>query len=356
MRIALANSTRIWGGAEVMTVRLARGLRARGHEVVILCRRGSPLVGRLAGEMSCEATLGGFDANPVAVARTLRALRRHRSDVMMTMTQKDPRTAGVAARIAGVPVVVRQAVDVPFLPRAHHRLFYGWLPAHLVAPSATARETMLASAPWLGPGDVTAIVNGIDVAAIAAAAPAALGLPAGAVAVGYVSRLEEPKGVLDLVAAWPSIAGSAPDAHLVMVRSGGRLQDRLADATAGMPRVHWIPFREEIGPLMQALDILVAPSHSEGFGLVVAEAMAAGTPVAAARASNLARMVRDGVDGRHFEVKAPESLARVVAEMVRDPGARRAMGEAGRLRAVSEFSTARMLEEYETLLGRFARA
>lgn len=354
MRIALANSTRIWGGAEVMTTRIARGLAARGHEVVILCRRGSPLLARLADEMPCEQTLGGFDANPVAVGRTLHALRRHRPDVMMTMTQKDPRTAGPAARLAGVPVVVRQAVDVPFLPRLHHRFFYGWLPAHLVAPSETARATMLESAPWLDPGDVSVIVNGIDVDAIAGAEPAPLGLPAGAVAVGYASRHEEPKGVLDLLAAWPRIAETAPTAHLVLVRSGGRLQDEVAALTARMPRVHWAEFREEIGPFMRALDVLVVPSHSEGFGLVVAEAMAAGTPVAASRVSNLARIVRDGVDGRHFETGDPVSLAGVVTGMVLDADARRSMGAAGRARAAAEFSTDRMLDEYESLLGRIA--
>lgn len=354
MRIAIANGSRIFGGGEVMAVRLARGLTRRGHQVVVLCRRDSPLEQRLSGEFPCEPTLGGFDANPVSVIRTAAALRRHRPDVLLTITQKDPRIAGVAARALGIPVLVQQGVDVPFLNRMHHRFFYGWLPSRLVASSATAAGTMVGSVPWLAADDVTVIELGVDVERIAGAAALDLGLPADAFAIGYASRHDPLKGVVDLVAAWPRIAEAVPHAHLVLVRSGGRLQDEVSRLTAQLPRVTWIDFSEEIGPLMKALDLLVVPSHSEGFGLVAAEAMAAGVPVAAARVSNLGRMIRDGVDGRHFEPRDPHSLAEAVIGLALDPQIRRAIAEAGHARALSDFSIERMLTQYEALLAAMA--
>jgi glycosyltransferase involved in cell wall biosynthesis len=351
MRIAIANSSRIFGGGEVMAVRLTRGLTRRGHRVVVLCRRDSPLQRRLSGEIPCEPTLGGFDANPVSVTRTAVALRRHRPDVLLTITQKDPRIAGVAARALGIPVLVRQGVDVPFLDRMHHRLFYGWLPERLVASSATAAGTMVDSVPWLTRDDVAVIENGVDVERIAGAAPKDLGLPADAIAIGYASRHDPLKGVLDLLAAWPRIAEAVPRAHLVLVRSGGRAQDQVHRLSTQLPRVSWVEFSEEIGPLMKALDLLVVPSHSEGFGLVAVEAMAAGVPVAAARVSNLGRLIRDGVDGRHFQVGDPDSLADVVIHLALNPEMRRAMAEAGHARAASDFSIERMLTQYEELLA-----
>lgn len=107
MRIALSNSARIWGGAEHMTGVIARGLQARGHAVMVLCRDGAPLMRRLRTEIRCESIRAGFDVNPLAIAGCVRLLRAERPHLLMTMTQKDPRISGPAARLAGVPVVVR---------------------------------------------------------------------------------------------------------------------------------------------------------------------------------------------------------------------------------------------------------
>lgn len=354
MRIALANSSRIWGGAEVMTEVFARGFRARGHDVVILCRRGAAVLERLGGEFPCEPVLGGFDLNPRAVAGSALALRRHRSEVLMTMTQKDPRTAGPAARLVGVPLVVRHPMDVPFRPEPHHRFYYGWLPAHLIANSHATRRTMLASAPWLAPERVTVIHNGVDVERFAAAAPADLGLPAGAVAVGFVARFEARKGIQDLAAAWPAVAEHVPAAHLVLVGEGGDLEAQMRARLTPPRRAHWLGFRRDIPAVMKALDVLVLPSHNEGFGLVVAEAMAAGTPVVASRASNLPELLDDGVEGRLFEVGNAESLAAALAAVAGDAAARERMGRAGEARVRRQFSVGRMLERYEAVLGAVA--
>lgn len=354
MRIALANSSRIWGGAEVMTETLLRGMRARGHQVSLLCRPGSPFPERLGGEVPCETVPVGFDLNPRAVWGCARALRRHRPQVLMTMTQKDPRTAGVAARLLGVPVVVRHPMDTPFRRGPRHRLFYGWVPAHLAANSRATRDTILRSAPWLGPADVTVIHNGVEVERIAGAAPAALGLPEGAVAVGFVGRFDLRKGVLELAEAWARIAAEAPEAHLLLVGEGGDREAEVRARLAGAPRVHWLGFRRDTPALMRALDLLVLPSRWEGFGLVLVEAMAAGTAVVASRATNFPEIVDDGVEGRLFEVGSAAALAEAVLGLVRSAEARARMGEAGRERARRDFSVERMLDDYQRLFARVA--
>ena len=247
-------------------------------------------------------------------------------------------------------------MDVPFRAGLHHRLYYGWIPQGLVANSRATRETMLRSAPWLRESEVHVIYNGIDIERVDAAQSADLGLPPGSLAVGYVARFEERKGTRELISAWPAIAAEIPDAWLVLVGRGGELEERMRAESARMPRVRWLGFREDVPAVMKALDLLVAPSHFEGFGLVVAEAMAAGTPVAVARATNFPELVTDGREGRHFEVRDPESLSRVVVEMARDPAARAGMGAAGRERARTSFSLERMMDEYEAYLSRFAPA
>lgn len=355
MKIALSNSSRIWGGAEVVTETLLRGLQARGHEVLLLCDRGSALPERLDGEIPWEPVPRGSDLNPVSVTRSALVLRRHRPHVVMTMTQKDPRITGPAARLLGIPLVVRHPMDVPLRSGAFHRFIYGWLPTHSVTNSEATRQTILRSADWLDPSSVTVIYNGVDVERIAAAAPADLGLPERAVAIGFIGRFETRKGILELVDAWPRVAEAVPDAHLVLVGEGGREEAEVRERLRSAPRVHWLGFRRDVPEIVHALDILVLPSRWEGFGLVVAEAMSAGTPVVATRATNFPEILSDGVEGRLAQVADADSLGSILIDLSRSPETRERMGKAAAVRADREFDVERMLDEYERLLTEVAQ-
>ncbi|HLM65884.1 MAG TPA: glycosyltransferase family 4 protein [Longimicrobium sp.] len=349
MRIVLSNASYAWGGVHVVTEALAVGLQARGHDVTVFCRPDSPLQARLAGKAPLEPVARGMDLSPLAIARTMAALRRHRPDVVLTLMEKDVRLTGPAARALGIPVVVRRANDRPLKRKPHFRVLYGWLPAMHVANSEATRRTMLESAPWLRAEQVRVIHNGIDTPALDAVAPAALGLPAGALAMGFVGRFDDRKGILDLANAWPAVAAALPDAHLVMVGKGPeeqRVRAMLADA----PRVHWLGYRADATAVMKALDVLAAPSHWEGFGLVAAEALAVGTPVVAAAASSIPEIVRDGAEGLLVPPRDPSALADALVRLGRDGAMRAGMAAAGRERIRTHFSIDRMIDRYETLL------
>ena len=81
MRIVLSNASYAWGGVHQVTEALARGLRARGHEVVVFVRPGSSLETRIREVAPVEPILKGMDLSPAAVWRATAALRRHRPDV-----------------------------------------------------------------------------------------------------------------------------------------------------------------------------------------------------------------------------------------------------------------------------------
>lgn len=349
MRVVLSNASFSWGGVHVVTEALALGLQARGHHVAVFCRPDSPLQARLAGKVPLEPVARGMDLSPLAITRTMGALRRHRPDVVLTLMEKDVRITGPAARALGIPVVVRRANDRPFKREPHFRVLYGWLPALHVANSEATRRTMLDSARWLRPEQVRVIHNGIDTAALEAIAPAELGLPPGALAIGFVGRFDDRKGIVDLANAWPAVAAALPDAHLVMVGKGPeeqRVRGMLADA----PRVHWLGFRADAAAVMKALDVLAAPSHWEGFGLVGAEALAVGTPVVAADASSLPEIVRHGAEGLLVPPRDPAALADALVTLGRDGAMRARMAAAGPERIRTHFSLERMIGRYEALL------
>lgn len=352
MRIVLSNASYKWGGVHLVTETLARGLAGRGHEVVVLCRPASALEERLAGVVPTEPVMKGMDLSPLALWRIRRALARHRPRVVLTLMDKDVRLTAPVARAMGIPVVVRRANDQPLKRKRYVRFLYGPAALH-VANSHATRRTMLDSAPWLDPARVAVIHNGIDAAPYRAAPPADLGLPEGAVAIGFVGRFEERKGMLDLADAWPAVAAALPDAWLV-VAGKGPLEEEARRRLEGAPRVRWLGFRTDVPAVMRALDVLAVPSHWEGFGLVAAEALAAGTPVVAADASSLPEIVRDGAEGRLVPPHDPAALARALVELGADAALRARMGEAGRERVRAEFSMERMLDRYEEALERVA--
>jgi glycosyltransferase involved in cell wall biosynthesis len=102
---------------------------------------------------------------------------------------------------------------------------------------------------------------------------------------------------------------------------------------------------------MKAFDVVVAPFHQEGFGLVLAEAMAAGVPVVAVRASSTPELMEDGVEGRLVPPRDPGALAEAMIELAFDGERRACLGARGRLRAARDFCHQRMIGEHELLLA-----
>jgi glycosyltransferase involved in cell wall biosynthesis len=86
--------------------------------------------------------------------------------------------------------------------------------------------------------------------------------------------------------------------------------------------VRFLGEREDIGDLLGATDVLLAPSWEEPFGIAVGEAMLAGTPVIATSVGGPSEIIEDGVSGRLVPPRDPEPWAAAVLELARDRGAR----------------------------------
>jgi glycosyltransferase involved in cell wall biosynthesis len=106
---------------------------------------------------------------------------------------------------------------------------------------------------------------------------------------------------------------------------------------------------------LEGADIFVLPSRSEGFSNAIVEAMAASLPVVATRVGGNPEAVKDGITGIVVPPEDPGALADAVLELLTDPERSKAMGEAGRLAAMREFSADsamnRVVEVYRSLLS-----
>ena len=349
MRIVFSNSSHKWGGVHQITEQLARGLTDRGHEITLLTRPGSLLHERLADRFDCLPVVAGGDFNPLTVARLTGLLRRLRPQVVLTLMDKDLRLTGAAAHWLGLPVVARRANDQPLSAHLYSRLIYSGIATHHIANSQATRATMLASAPWLDPERITVIHNGIEAGRFQGAAPARLPGPPG-VKVGLIGRLEERKGVRDLLDAWPRVSQQNHAVQLFIV-GRGPLEQEVTARTQVMERAYFLGYQADVAPILKALDIVVVPSHWEGFGLIAAEAMAAGTPVIATKASSLPEIVRDGIDGLLIPPRDPRALASAILRLLGDPALAVRLARAGRKRVAREFTIDQMIVRYELVMA-----
>jgi glycosyltransferase involved in cell wall biosynthesis len=212
------------------------------------------------------------------------------------------------------------------------------------------------------PRRMTVVPNAVDTEVFAPdagkreAARSALGLPSTALVGICVGRLTPQKGQDLLLNAFVEVRRTVPSSRLLLVGDGAHraeyeeLSRRLGLGDA----VQFLGVRADVPELLRAADLLVLPSRHEGFGLVLAEAMACGTPVVAARIGPVPEIVDDGETGRLFAPEDTKGLAAAVRDLLVDPEMRRRLGARGRREAEARFSLPRMVSRLESLYAAVA--
>jgi glycosyltransferase involved in cell wall biosynthesis len=294
----------------------------------------------------------------VSLAYTLRLavrLRRLQPDVVHTNSLKAALYGGVAARLAGIPVVwhLRDRIEEGELPRAAVRLVRALsrrIPAAVIGDTASTMSL-------IGGAARTFVVP----SPIPPQAPGERS-PAAELRVGMVGRLAPWKGQHVFVAAFARAFPNGTARALVIGAPLFGEDDYERDLHAQCralgveSRVEFLGFRNDVPKLLQDLDILVHASTSpEPFGQVIVEGMAAGLPVVAAAAGGPLEIVDDGVDGFLFPPGDVTALAERLRLLAGDATLRDRVGVAARKTAAAyhpERVAARLTEVYDEVVPR----
>ena len=204
-----------------------------------------------------------------------------------------------------------------------------------IAVSEAARTTLVEH---LG-GDAVLIPNGVAVRQFEQADPLP-GWPGEGGTLGFLGRLDEPrKGLPVLLRAFEIMAASRPGLRL-LIAGRGDLPEILARVPEALrPRVVLLGqvSDEDKARVLHSVDVFCAPNlGGESFGIVLAEAMAAGAPIVASDLDAFRRVLRGGRAGELFETGSAEDLAAAAGRLLDEP-ARRARLSAAAAAAVRDY-------------------
>jgi glycosyltransferase involved in cell wall biosynthesis len=293
--------------------------------------------------------------------RLARFLRDERVSVVHCHDQYSNFFSTMAARWAGVPVVIasKRWLHSPWRYRIANGV--GFRAATRVIANSDAVAASLARDDRLARDRVVVIPNFVDEAAFGAPSQHVrqawireLALEPDTVVVGIVASLLPIKDHATLLRAVAALVPEWPALRLVVVGQGPEL-DRLRSLSTQLGITHAVRFaglRPQVPSFHYLFDISVLSSVSEGFPNSLVEAMAAGRPIVATDVGGVRDAVRHGENGLLVAPGDPPAVADALRVLLRDADLRRTMGAAGARRAREEFHAATVVGSLEGLYER----
>ena len=342
---------------------LARGLRARGHEVVV-STRPSPL-------WAAECAAAGHPYVPLPMRHELdlgsawrlaRLLRAHRIQVVHCQKGKARTLALLAGLLVRIPVLILNR-GVSFPLDRWNRLGYTTrrLTAVVAVCESIKRGLVAAGVPA---GKIEVIYSGTDVTRFHPGVDGArirgeLGLAPDQALVTQVG-IRSWRGNDDVLEAMALVHRAAPHARLLFVGApaprvrslGEKARERGLDGVVTV-----LGHRDDVPEILAGSDLVVDASW-RGLGLTgsVREALAVETPVVATDLEGMPELIADGETGLLVPPRNPQALAQAILRMLENPARARAMARAGRKRVESGFSLAAKVERTEALYHRLLAA
>jgi len=349
VRILLVTPGLGLGGSERLTLAYARGLVARGHEVLVV--HGPP-------ERFSDADVAGVSRRRLPDRptprhfpdwfRSLRSIAREfQPDVAHTQSVRSMLMVAIA--LPRTPLIT----TVHGIEESEERA------AALLLRAGRARVTAVSEASAEGvrrhrlAPSVELVLPGVDIEQLERAAleAPATTLPDRRPRVACIARHFPVKGVDVLVEAFPEVLEAVPGACLVLV-GGGPDTDALTARVAELglaDAVHFAGRQLNPAAYLAAADLVVLPSRREGLPLSALEALALERAVVATAVGGTPDVVRPGETGWLVPPEQPGALAAAIIEALRDPGECARRARLGRELVERGYSTEVMIDRIERL-------
>ena len=359
MKILQISSAASFGGGERYVADLTNSLVSRGHDLYAVLRPHSPLIGHLKLDRDKIKTLPMRNSLDVQSAHELaKFVARLGIEVLHAHVARDYSLAAYAARRNPQTKFVVTRHVLFQLSRLHRHTLSR---AHRVIAVSNAVARKLRSQRIVNENQLAMVPNGVDVDRFKIefnrlSFLRSLGLPPDGPLVGSVGELRTLKRHDDFIRAAALVAAQFPDAHFVLAgldtslsREVHRHLEQLVLESGLKDRFHFLGWVEEAEKLLSTIDVFVSASETESFGLAIAEAMAAGTPVVATATEGAREVVDDRATGLLVPIGDVGKIAEAIAKLLSDEQLRTHTGTRARQVAHQKLSLSRMVDQIEQI-------
>lgn len=350
-----------FGGAETLLRDLAAGLETRGYRITVGYSTPGPFVQELANKglrLVRFPRIGLID--PFLTLRLARFMRKDPPQVFHTHLFKSDFHGRLAARLAGVPVVVSTL---------HNNDVWAnnWVMGHLYGATAVWANRLIAVSEEVRtfhlqktgvPSEKLMVIeNAVDVNAFTGHEEAAKGVRAefgiapDVPLFGIVGRLKPQKNVSMFLQAAVEILQKQPNARFLIVGDGplmSELKIQARDLNL-YPAVVFTGMRKDVSAILAALDVLALSSLWEGLPVILLEAMASSLPVVATAVDGIVGVADPDVTAFLVPGGDHVAFAKACIQLAQDPDLRRKMGQAAYEKVIKNYSLDRMIDRISDL-------
>jgi len=323
-----------------------------GHGVHVAFLHGGPNLPRLEdGGVALHRIRSRGNYDPGILLELVRLIRRIQPDLLQTWILNMDVLAGMAARVTGTPLILREPSCASAYPRSVKTFLRKWIGRRADAIIANSDGGATYWRMLGGPAARHVVPNGIpldQLETVRRASFSDLGVPPDRKVILYAGRFEEGKNLEILVEAISIVIADMPVVAVLAGDGPGRPSIRRWVDRRGISHGIVLPgFVDNVWAMMKAADVFLFTSVFEGFPNVVLEAMACGCPLVV---SDIPAH-REFLDGRNallVNPGAPSEIAQAVRSVLSDPDGGRARAEIAK-ETVARWSVTAMGAGYENV-------
>lgn len=338
--ICFFNTTKAWGGGEKWHFDIAARLSDEGEKVIVVTNTQSELRKKFIAKGLAPFAFRVSNLSFLNIFKLLRLrsfFKKHRVQTLVMNLPADLKLAGLAARMVGVQrIIYRRGSAIPIHNSWLNRFLFKNVITEVLANSHETKRTILSNnADLIASERIKVIYNGIKLTP----STEFRNHQSEPVVIGNLGRLEKQKAQHLLIGLGKMLLDAGFNSK-ILIGGDGRLREELTrkieDANLHN-QVQLIGYVDDVTDFMSKIDIFVLTSQWEGFGYVLAEAMAYQKPVVAFNHSSNPELVDHQKTGFLVEPGNMTEFFQKTSSLIQDKNLRLAMGKAGREKVEREF-------------------
>ena len=357
-KIIFFNSCKVWGGGEKWHLEMATEIAKKDYDVVIFGYKNSELIQKAKqnGLKTKEIKISNLSfLNIFKMFRLKRELRNENADILIMNLPSDVKTAGVMCRInKKTKIIYRRGSAIPIKNSILNRFIFNNVIDYIIANSEETKKTVLKNQIFKEDKIIT-IYNGINIDKYNNRNYELLyKRENNELIIGNAGRLSYQKNQFFLLDLADELKKNFIN-FKILIAGDGELKEKLLNEIKKRNldnNIIFLGFVENIKSFMKSIDIFILPSHWEGFGYVMVEAMLSKKLVIAFNKSSNSEIVENNKTGYLVNYNNIYETYDIIIDFIKiDENIKENMGNYAKLYCEEKFSLEKSVEKFEKFIN-----